>query len=290
MNLDEIETALGQNIVTYTENNISTIKNLKLGITQEQTDEITDETYFNMKILALKAKKAMNILDKDGMEIVEMFFPNCMYSYLMKDKQLDLIGICDKIEIIDGKYYPISFKSSKPPLKGTWDSDAIELAANAILIEEEFDTEVPKIGHEERFKQRLNCNASHSVKRSRIIIAIAAAMAALLVIPLFVFLPDQSKQPSNPKPVAEQTSKEAQKHASMQTYKHASTNAQKRECTKARMHKSVSEITEVQDYYTAQLDNEIGDLKAQLSSVDTDTRTQLLSDMETLQQNNLNMK
>ena len=95
-----------------------------------------------MKILALKAKKAMNILDKDGMEIVEMFFPNCMYSYLMKDKQLDLIGICDKIEIIDGKYYPISFKSSKPPLKGTWDSDAIELAANAILIEEEFDTEV----------------------------------------------------------------------------------------------------------------------------------------------------
>ena len=142
MNLDEIETALGQNIVTYTENNISTIKNLKLGITQEQTDEITDETYFNMKILALKAKKAMNILDKDGMEIVEMFFPNCMYSYLMKDKQLDLIGICDKIEIIDGKYYPISFKSSKPPLKGTWDSDAIELAANAILIEEEFDTEV----------------------------------------------------------------------------------------------------------------------------------------------------
>lgn len=145
MNLDEIETALGQNIVTYTENNISTIKNLKLGITQEQTDEITDETYFNMKILALKAKKAMNILDKDGMEIVEMFFPNCMYSYLMKDKQLDLIGICDKIEIIDGKYYPISFKSSKPPLKGTWDSDAIELAANAILIEEEFDTEVCRI-------------------------------------------------------------------------------------------------------------------------------------------------
>ncbi len=65
MNLDEIETALGQNIATYTENNISTIKNLKLGITQEQTDEITDETYFNMKILALKAKKAMNILDKD---------------------------------------------------------------------------------------------------------------------------------------------------------------------------------------------------------------------------------
>ena len=142
MDLNEIETALSQNIAAYTENNIDTIKNLKLDITQEQIGEITDETYFNIKILSLKAKKAMNILDKNGMEIVEMFFPNCMYSYLMKDKQLDLVGICDKIEIIDGKYYPISFKSSKPPLKGIWDSDAIELAANAILIEEEFDTEV----------------------------------------------------------------------------------------------------------------------------------------------------
>lgn len=111
MDLNEIETALGQNIAAYTENNIDTIKNLKLDITQEQIGEITDETYFNIKILSFKAKKAMNILDKNGMELVEMFFPNCMYSYLMKDKQLDLVGICDKIEIIDGKYYPISFKS-----------------------------------------------------------------------------------------------------------------------------------------------------------------------------------
>ena len=138
MNLNEIETELSQNIATYTENNIRTIKD----ITKEQVDEITDETYFSIKILALKAKKAMTILDKEGIEIVEMFFPNCLYSYLIKDKQIDLVGICDKIEIIDGNYYPIAFKSSKPPIKGIWDSDAIEVAANALLIEEEFDTEV----------------------------------------------------------------------------------------------------------------------------------------------------
>ena len=138
MNLKEIETELSQNIATYTENNIRTIKD----ITKEQIGEITDETYFSIKILALKAKKAMTILDKEGIEIVEMFFPNCLYSYLIKDKQIDLVGICDKIEIIDGNYYPIVFKSSKPPVKGTWDGDAIEVAANAILIEEEFDTEV----------------------------------------------------------------------------------------------------------------------------------------------------
>lgn len=142
MDLKEIETTLSQNIATYTENNITSIKNLKLDITTEQIDEITDETYFNIKTLALKAKKAMNILDKEGMEIVEMFFPNCLYSYLIKDKQIELVGICDKIEIIDGNYYPIAFKSSKPPIKGIWDGDAIEVAANALLIEEEFDTEV----------------------------------------------------------------------------------------------------------------------------------------------------
>ena len=85
MNLNEIETALGQNIAAYTENNIDTIKNLKLGITQEQTDEIVDETYFNIKILALKAKKAMNILDKDGMEIVEMF--SKLYVFIPNERQ-----------------------------------------------------------------------------------------------------------------------------------------------------------------------------------------------------------
>ena len=53
MDLNEIETALSQNIAAYTENNIDTIKNLKLDITQEQIGEITDETYFNIKILSL---------------------------------------------------------------------------------------------------------------------------------------------------------------------------------------------------------------------------------------------
>ena len=31
---------------------------------------------------------------------------------------------------------------STPPIKGVWDQDAIDLATNAILIEEEFETEV----------------------------------------------------------------------------------------------------------------------------------------------------
>ena len=104
--------------------------------------EIEREAYFNMKILALKAQKAMVITQKDGNQIAELFFPTSMYSYLMRDSQLEIIGTCDKIEIIDGKYYPISLKTSNPPLKGTWDGDSIELVAAALLIEQEFDTEV----------------------------------------------------------------------------------------------------------------------------------------------------
>ena len=110
--------------------------------------EILNEMYrlennnFDIKILALKSKQTMEILKKDGFAINDIFFPNCMYSYLLKDKQLELIGMCDKIEIIDGKYYPISIKNSNPPIKGIWDQDAIELVAYAILIEEDFDTEV----------------------------------------------------------------------------------------------------------------------------------------------------
>lgn len=95
-----------------------------------------------MKILSLKAQKAILINEKDGNQITELFFPTSMYSYLMKDPQIGIAGICDKIEIIEGKYYLISIKSSNPPLKGSWDGDSIELVASAMLIEKEFDTEV----------------------------------------------------------------------------------------------------------------------------------------------------
>ena len=142
MDLNEIEIALSENINQYVENNIQNIRKLGFEITHEHLNQINDETYVSIKTLAIKSKKAMEILNKDGVGIVEMFFPNCMYSYMIKDNDIGLIGICDKIEIIDGKYYPISLKSSNPPLKGVWDSDAIDLAAHAILIEEEFDTEV----------------------------------------------------------------------------------------------------------------------------------------------------
>lgn len=142
MNIQEIEKVLSYNIDSYIQNTADSINSLNLNLENAKINEIIDDTYFNIKITALKIKQTMNILNKDAFEIIDMFFPNCMYSYMLKDAQLELIGICDKIEIIDGKYYPITLKNSNPPLKGVWDQDAIELVAYAILIEEEFDTEV----------------------------------------------------------------------------------------------------------------------------------------------------
>ncbi|KZX13321.1 PD-(D/E)XK nuclease superfamily protein [Methanobrevibacter oralis] len=139
MPISMIENILSENINSYIEN---TTKSLNLNLSEDKIDEIYKTTSFNIKITALKVKQAMILLDRDANAIVDMFFPNCMYSYLLKDSRIELIGMCDKIEIIDGKYYPISTKSTIPPLKGVWNADAIELVANAILIEEEFDTEV----------------------------------------------------------------------------------------------------------------------------------------------------
>ncbi|MBQ6512682.1 CRISPR-associated protein Cas4 [Methanobrevibacter sp.] len=142
MTITEIENELSENINIFIESSTNAIRSMELNLESSQINEIIDNTYFNIKITALRVKQAMNILEKDAFAITDMFFPNCMYSYLLKDSQLELIGICDKIEIIDGKYYPVSIKSSNPPLKGVWDQDAIELVAHAILVEEEFDTEV----------------------------------------------------------------------------------------------------------------------------------------------------
>ena len=142
MNLKEIEDTLSENIGNYLESTIISIEKMNLNITAEQINEIKNTTYFNIKLQSLKAKQAMDLLEKNGYAIADMFFPNSMYSYRLKNTQMELMGLCDKIEINDGKYYPISIKYSTPPIKGVWDQGAIELAAIAILIEEEFDTEV----------------------------------------------------------------------------------------------------------------------------------------------------
>lgn len=104
--------------------------------------ELINEINLNLKILSLKVSQSMKVLDKDGSEIQNLFFPTSMYNYLIRDIGLDLIGIIDKIEVEKGNYFPISLKSSNPPVNGVWDGDFMEAIANALLIEQEFNTYV----------------------------------------------------------------------------------------------------------------------------------------------------
>ena len=102
--------------------------------------ELISEINFNLKILSIKVAQTMKVLDKDGDELQGLFFPSCMYNYLIRDVGLDLIGVIDKIEVEKGNYFPISLKSSNPPIKGVWDGDLMEVIANGLLIEQEFNT------------------------------------------------------------------------------------------------------------------------------------------------------
>lgn len=104
--------------------------------------ELIDEVSLNIKILSLKAMQAMKVLDKEGSDILNLFFQSSMYNTLIRDIGLDLIGVIDKIEVEKGKYFPILFKTSSPPTKGVWEGDEIELIANALLVEGEFDTHI----------------------------------------------------------------------------------------------------------------------------------------------------
>ena len=116
---------------------------LENGIGQiTQDSEIRSTADFKIKILSFKLSQAMKTYDKNAIELESIFFPNRLYSYSMKDEMLELSGVCDKVEISEGKYYPVLTKSSTPPFRGVWDSDAIELAAHSMLLENEFDSDV----------------------------------------------------------------------------------------------------------------------------------------------------
>lgn len=109
---------------------------------KELKKELISEINLNLRILSLKVAQAMKILDKNGDELKGLFFPTGMYNYLIRDLGLDLIGVIDKIEVEKGNYFPISLKSSNPPVNGVWDGDLMEAIANALLIEQEFNTYV----------------------------------------------------------------------------------------------------------------------------------------------------
>ncbi|MGC9517856.1 MAG: CRISPR-associated protein Cas4 [Methanomicrobiales archaeon] len=92
--------------------------------------------------MALKIKNYMDVNEKDANQIMEQIFPPTIMEYKIEDRDIGIRGIIDKIEVFEGIYYPVEFKSGKAPIKGVWESDKLQIAAYGVLIEKEFDTEV----------------------------------------------------------------------------------------------------------------------------------------------------
>ena len=93
-------------------------------------------------LTALKVKKIMKWSRKSSLEVADILFPSCLIEFYLKNKDLQLKGKVDKIELLEGHYYPVEVKSGRPPVKGVWKGDALQTAAYALLIEEEFKREV----------------------------------------------------------------------------------------------------------------------------------------------------
>ncbi len=104
-------------------------------------DILKEDLKFNSWLIAIKTQKMLKT-GLTGAEAVNLLFPPSLLEFKIEDKESGLLGQIDKIEIIDGAYYPIKIKSSLPPLKGVWQSDAIQITAYAYLMEHEFNKEI----------------------------------------------------------------------------------------------------------------------------------------------------
>ena len=104
-------------------------------------DILKEDLKFNSWIIAIKTQKMLKT-GLIGAEVVNLLFPPSLLEFKIEDKENGLLGQIDKIEIIDGVYYPIKVKTNLPPLKGVWQSDAIQITAYAYLMEHEFNKEI----------------------------------------------------------------------------------------------------------------------------------------------------
>lgn len=93
----------------------------------------------------LRAKNIFNfILEYDvyGSELWEKLTPKIISEKSVESDKLQLKGIIDCIEIYKNNYVPIELKTGKMPKEGVWPGHRIQIAAYAMLIEENFNTNV----------------------------------------------------------------------------------------------------------------------------------------------------
>ncbi|WP_088538934.1 recombinase RecB [Methanobrevibacter sp. 87.7] len=121
MSIETIEKELNKNIKYYVITRLNEIfkyEHYDNADFEKYKIDLLEETRFNNKLLSIKAKRFMILTNKDGHSINKIIYPTSMYNYFLRDSQLDINGIIDKIEIIKGKYFPIIYKFNIPPTQG----------------------------------------------------------------------------------------------------------------------------------------------------------------------------
>jgi len=110
------------------------------GLDEAERDKIMDLMFFEVEATANRIMRVMGTLGLSGDMVAHVLFPPLIRDYPIKDPSLDIHGRVT-MELVDGSYYPLKIKTSKPPFRGVWPSDGLELTAHAILVEREFETE-----------------------------------------------------------------------------------------------------------------------------------------------------
>ena len=109
----------------------------------------------------LRAKNIFNfILEYDvyGNELWEKLTPKIISEKSIESEKLQLKGIIDRIEVYENSYVPIELKTGKMPKEGVWPGHRIQIAAYAMLIEENFNTNV-----KEGFIRYLDTNETRQI-------------------------------------------------------------------------------------------------------------------------------
>lgn len=77
-----------------------------------------------------------------GEELWKALTPKVMTEIKLFSRDLELIGIVDRIEVRNKKYIPIELKTGRPPKQNVWPEHKIQIAAYAMLIEKNFNKDV----------------------------------------------------------------------------------------------------------------------------------------------------
>ena len=110
-------------------------------LNEGERDLIAEPLVFEVRTMALRIGRAMNILGGQCDRVASLLFPPLIRDYPIYDPSIELHGRVS-MEISGGSYHPLKFRTSLPPASGVWPSDSLEITAQAILVEREFETEV----------------------------------------------------------------------------------------------------------------------------------------------------